>query len=66
MNPLELKVPPVALTLIFAAIMWLVSAYVPALAFTVSWSTPVAVVFVALGLAISLPASRSFPRPRRP
>jgi len=53
-SALELKVPPVALVLIFAALMWLASAYVPSLAFRLPWRTVVAVAFVSAGIIIGL------------
>ena len=54
MSTLELKVPPVALVLIFGVAMWLVSAYEASLAFTLPWRTAIAVAFVGAGVIISL------------
>jgi protein-S-isoprenylcysteine O-methyltransferase Ste14 len=54
MNALELKVPPLALGLVFAGTMWLGSAYVPSLAFALPWRRAVALTFVSAGVAISL------------
>ena len=54
MSALELKVPPVALVLVFAVAMWLVSANVPSLAFGLPWRTVVAVAFVGAGVIITL------------
>jgi len=53
-SALELKVPPVALVLVFAVAMWLVSANVPSLAFGLPWRTVVAVAFVGAGVIITL------------
>lgn len=53
-NALELKVPPVALVLILALATWLLSVYVPSLAFATPWRAAVAVAFVGVGIVISL------------
>jgi len=49
-NTLELKVPPVMLVLIIAVFMWLVSAYVPSLAFDLPWRIVVAIAFAGAGI----------------
>jgi protein-S-isoprenylcysteine O-methyltransferase Ste14 len=52
-SALELKVPPVALVLILGVAMWLVSAYLPWLGFTLPWSSVVAVALIGLGVIVS-------------
>ena len=54
MNALELKVPPAALVIIFAVAMWIVSNYVPSLAFGPPRRTVVAYGFVGAGVFITL------------
>jgi len=59
LNALELRVPPVALTVLFAALMWLVSAYSP-LSITMPWRNAIAFTFCGAGLAIALAGVLSF------
>jgi protein-S-isoprenylcysteine O-methyltransferase Ste14 len=54
MKALELKVPPLALVLVFAGTMWIASAYVPSLAFALPSRRAFALTFVGAGLVISL------------
>ena len=60
-NALELKVPPVALVCLFAAMMWLASAYSP-LSMALPWRIAIAVIFCGVGLAISLAGVLAFRR----
>lgn len=59
---LELKVPPVALVLLFAAAMWLVSTSESSLALHIPWRTAVALVFAIAGIAISVAGVAAFRR----
>ena len=61
-NALELKVPPVALALIFAAAMWVVSVYTPSLTMAIPWRSVLAVAIAAAGVAFALAAVRAFRR----
>ena len=61
-NALELKVPPVALALIFAAAMWVVSVYTPSLTMAIPWRSVLAVAVAAAGVAFALAAVRAFRR----
>ena len=60
-NALELKIPPLALVLLFGTLMWLISAYS---AFTIAspWSSVFALAFGAVGLAIALAGVVAFRR----
>ena len=49
-HALELKIPPVALVIIAAALMWLGAAYMPGLSFEFPFRAMVALVFGLLGL----------------
>ena len=51
---LELKVPPVAVVLVFAGMMWLASHYEASLVLGVPWRRVLAVMFVIIGIATSL------------
>jgi protein-S-isoprenylcysteine O-methyltransferase Ste14 len=62
MQALELKIPPLALVLLFAVMMWLLSASVPAFAMTVPWRTPAALLFLSTGFAIALAGVLEFRR----
>lgn len=53
LNALELKVPPVALTFMFAALMWFVSTYSP-LAVALPWQGALSLIFCGIGLSIAL------------
>jgi protein-S-isoprenylcysteine O-methyltransferase Ste14 len=62
MTALELKVPPVALMLLFAAMMWLISTYEASLAFVLPWGGAIALLFCCVGVAISLGGVLAFRR----
>ncbi len=62
MTALELKVPPVALALLFAAMMWLISTYEASLAFLLPWRGAIGLLFCCVGAAISLAGVRAFRR----
>ena len=54
MSALELKIPPVALTLIFGGVMWLVSVLFPAFGFSMPWRLAIAMVIASAGLIFAL------------
>jgi protein-S-isoprenylcysteine O-methyltransferase Ste14 len=54
MQALELKIPPLALVLLFAVMMWLLSVFVPPLALALPWRTTLALLFSIAGFAIAL------------
>jgi protein-S-isoprenylcysteine O-methyltransferase Ste14 len=54
MNALELKIPPVAVVLIFAVAMWFASVQLPSLAFAWPWSTLIAVIVAVAGFVFGL------------
>ena len=62
MQALELKVPPVALVLLFAVMMWLLSASASSMALAVPWRAPVALMLWSAGFAIALAALFEFLR----
>jgi len=62
MQALELKVPPVALVLLFAVMMWLLSASVPSLALALPWRILVALILWCAGFAIALAGLFEFRR----
>ncbi len=53
MPGLELKIPPVAVGLIAALSMWLVSAYAPTLVLAIPWRVALAAVLAVLGFAFA-------------
>ena len=53
MQALELKVPPVALTAIFALLMWVITVSVPAFALALPWRTAIALVLFSAGFGIA-------------
>lgn len=53
MQTLELKIPPPAVALLFAAMMWLLSASAPSLALGLPWRKTVALLLGSAGLAIA-------------
>lgn len=59
MNQLELKLPPLPLTFIFAVLMWGVNYLLP-LGFNFTGQTLIASFFLILGLLFILPAAISF------
>lgn len=54
MNSLELKVPPVLLSIITAAMMWFTSILFPAVAFDIQWQDILTPIFLISGSACSL------------
>jgi protein-S-isoprenylcysteine O-methyltransferase Ste14 len=62
MQALELKIPPVALVLLFAATMWLLSASASSMALAVPWRAPVALMLWSAGFAIALAGVFEFRR----
>jgi protein-S-isoprenylcysteine O-methyltransferase Ste14 len=60
-NALELKVPPLALVLLFGALMWLASAY-SAFAIALPWRSAFALIFCTVGFAIVLAGALAFRR----
>ena len=61
MDALELKVPPVALVFLFAALMWVASAYSP-LAIMLPWHIAASLLLCSAGLAISFAGVWEFHR----
>ena len=64
MNTLELKVPPAALVLTFAVVMWFISDHMPLFAFILPWRTVIAIAFVSTGVIISLISVVAFRKAR--
>jgi protein-S-isoprenylcysteine O-methyltransferase Ste14 len=62
MRALDLKIPPVALTAIFALLMWLIAASVPALSLALPWRAALALMSVAAGFAVALAGVIAFRR----
>jgi protein-S-isoprenylcysteine O-methyltransferase Ste14 len=62
MRTLERKIPPVALVLLFAVLIWLVSRSEPSLAFSVPWRAAIALIFCCTGIAITLAGLLEFRR----
>ncbi|HEY3476643.1 MAG TPA: isoprenylcysteine carboxylmethyltransferase family protein [Anaerolineales bacterium] len=62
MSALELKVPPVAVLLLFALMMWLLSTYETSLSFLLPWSRAIALFVCCAGLAIGLGGVIAFRR----
>jgi len=62
LNALELKVPPVVLMLVVAAIMWLASGQAPSLALALPWRWAPALVSAGAGLAFALAGVAAFRR----
>ena len=62
MRALELKVPPLAIVLLFALLMWLVSAYERSLALALPWRTAIAAVFWIAGFAVTFAGLFEFRR----
>src|SRR5688572_7954471 len=62
MTALELKIPPVALMLLFALMMWLMSIYETSLSFLLPWRRAIAVFVACAGLAIGLGGVVAFRR----
>lgn len=66
MKYLELRIPPVAVALIFAGLMWLAAAATPALdaALPARWRYALAALLAAAGVAISIAGVAAFRRAR--
>jgi protein-S-isoprenylcysteine O-methyltransferase Ste14 len=62
MHSLDLKIPPVALALLFAALMWLLSTSLPSLGWTSPWRATAAAVLFSAGFAIALAGVLEFRR----
>lgn len=62
MPGLELKVPPLAVGLIVAVAMWLMSAYAPVLALAIPWRRALAAALAGAGLAFAVPGIVAFRR----
>jgi len=60
MQSLELKVPPVAATVLFAGGMWLSARAAPALAFAIPGRIPMVIAVATIGLGIFLAAGLAF------
>ncbi len=60
-NALERRVPPLALSFLFGAVMWLVSAY-SVFTIVLPWSSVVALLFCTVGLAIAFAGVLAFRR----
>jgi protein-S-isoprenylcysteine O-methyltransferase Ste14 len=62
MQALELRIPPVALVLLFVVTMWLLSGSVQSLALALPWRAPVAFMLWSAGFAIALAGLFEFRR----
>jgi len=62
MKSLELKVPPPALALVIAVLMWLLSLLAPALAFTIPARILIAILLALAGLATAIAGVTTFAR----
>ena len=62
MHFLELKVPPVAVVLLFATLMWLISTREPPLALDLPWRVAVAFMLYGAGFAVALAGVIAFYR----
>jgi len=62
MRSLELKVPPPALALVIAVLMWLLSLAAPALAFAIPARTLIAIILAAAGVATAIAGVVTFAR----
>jgi protein-S-isoprenylcysteine O-methyltransferase Ste14 len=62
MQTLEHKIPPPAVTLLLAVMMWLLSESVPSLVFAIPWRTTLALLCFLTGLAIALAGLLEFLR----
>ena len=60
MKALELKIPPVAQFLVFAALMWLLAKYLPALSFAIPFRGTLAALLFCLGGILAVPAVSAF------
>jgi protein-S-isoprenylcysteine O-methyltransferase Ste14 len=64
LSALELKIPPVAVTVLFAALMWLLAQVTPGFPLAPHWRVTALAALVAVGGAIGLAGVRSFRRAR--
>lgn len=64
MHPLELKVPPVAVALIAAALMWMLARFVPQAAFVLPWRETITMALMLAGFAVALAGVLEFRRAR--
>ena len=62
MNALELKVPPVAVALVFASAMWVASVYTPSLTIIIPWRSVLAVAIAVAGVAFAFAGVLAFRR----
>ena len=62
MQALELKIPPVALVVLFALVMWLVALWLPPVALPAVCGQALAVVLAGAGLAVALAGVLAFRR----
>ena len=62
MSALELKIPPVAVTVLFAALMWLLAAATPGFPLALHWRVAGFAALTVIGGAIGLAGVRSFHR----
>ena len=62
MQTLELKIPPVALVVLFALVMWLLAQLVPPVALPAVWVQVLAGVFAITGIIIALSGVLAFRR----
>jgi len=62
MRSLELKVPPPAVALVIAVLMWLLSLIAPALAFAIPARVLVAIILAATGVATAIAGVATFAR----
>lgn len=60
MKTLELKIPPVALVLLFALLMWILRKFIPGFDITLPWAKPLAIGLGALGVLIPLLGALEF------
>ena len=64
MSALELKIPPVAVTLLFVALMWLLAQATPGLPLAMGWRVGLLAIGVVAGAAVGLAGVWSFRRAR--
>ena len=62
MRSLELKVPPPAVALVIAVLMWLLSLIAPALVFAIPGRVLIAIILAATGLATAIAGVATFAR----
>lgn len=62
MHALELKIPPLALVLLFAFLMWLISTYERSLALALPWRGTIATILWIAGIAVTVAGLLEFRR----